>query len=194
MSDFQQHHPIILMITFSIYGKSFDRTLDLNMVNLVPCSLHFPRTSCAPTSEMDFGAIFDTNLTLVPHVSAVCRSARYHIRNTGKIRRFLDRDSCEKLVHAFVTSRLDLNDGLPSGLTWDAISKLQLVQNMAARVVSRTRINEHITPVLMGLHWLPVQQRMQYKILLLAYTRRRQHELAPIFLQQGARSRLVPSR
>ena len=44
----------------SVYGKPFDRTLDLNMVNLVPCSLHCPRTSCAPTSERDFGAIFDT--------------------------------------------------------------------------------------------------------------------------------------
>ena len=67
--------------------------------------------------------------------------------------------------------------GLLVGLPGDAISKLQLIQKMAARVVSRTKINEHVTPVLMGLFWLPVQQRIQYKILLLSY--KAQHGLCP---------------
>ncbi len=49
------------------------------------------------------------------------------------------------------------------------IDKLQRVQNSAARVVTRTRKYEHITPVLMDLHWLPVEQRIKYKILLLTY-------------------------
>ena len=128
----------------------------------------------APSAMVrNLGATSDLNMTLVPHVSAVCRSARYHTGNLGKIRGFLDRDSYEKLVHVFVTSWLDLNNGLLVGITGDAVGKLQLVQNMAARVVSRTRVNEHITPVLMGLHWLPVQQRIQHKVLLLAYKAQR---------------------
>ncbi len=55
-------------------------------------------------------------MTMVPHVNALSQSARYHIRNIGKIRRFVDRDSCVKIVHAFVTSRLDLNNVLLAGL------------------------------------------------------------------------------
>ena len=39
------------------------------------------------------GAILDTNLTLVPHVSAVCLSAHYNVRNIGKFMRFLKSDS-----------------------------------------------------------------------------------------------------
>ena len=48
------------------------------------------------------------------------------------------------------------------------IDKLQYVQNRAARLVTRTRSSEHIT-VLRRLHWLPVRQRITYKILLLSY-------------------------
>ena len=121
------------------------------------------------TVVRDLGAVFDTHMTMVPHVNALCQSARYHIRNIGKIRRFLDRDSCEKIVHAFVTSRLDLNNALLAGLPGDTVAKLQKCQNIAARVVTRTRIRDHIKPVLMNLHWLPVEQRIQYKLLIQVY-------------------------
>ena len=121
------------------------------------------------TVVRDLGAVFDTHMTMVPHVNALSQSARYHIRNIGKIRRFLDRDSCEKIVHAFVTSRLDLNNALLAGLPGDTVAKLQKCQNIAARVVTRTRIRDHIKPVLMNLHWLPVEQRIQYKLLIQVY-------------------------
>ena len=54
------------------------------------------------TAVRDLGAVFDSHMTMVPHVNALSQSARYHIRNIGKIRRFLDCDSCGKIVHAFV--------------------------------------------------------------------------------------------
>ena len=58
----------------------------------------------APSKAVrDLGAVFDTHMTRVPHVNALSQSARYHIRNIGKVRRFFDRGSCEKIVHAFVT-------------------------------------------------------------------------------------------
>ena len=46
---------------------------------------------------------------------------------------------------------------------------LKYVQNCAARLVTRTRSSEHVTPVLRRLHWLPVRQPFTYKILLLTY-------------------------
>ena len=69
---------------------------------------------------------------MIPHVNALSQSARYHIRNIGKIRRFLDRDSCEKIVHAFVTSRLDLINALLAGLPDDTVAKLH-----------KTKVPEH---------------------------------------------------
>ena len=118
------------------------------------------------TTVRDLGAVFDMNMTMVLHVNVLAQFIRYHIRNIGKIRRFLDRDSCEKIVHAFVTSRLDLNNALLAGLPDDTVANLQKCQNIAARVVTRTRIRDHIKPVLMILRWLPVEQRIQYKLLI----------------------------
>ncbi|KAF7662572.1 hypothetical protein LDENG_00232880, partial [Lucifuga dentata] len=48
---------------------------------------------------------------------------------------------------------------LLSGLPNYAIRSLQLVQNAAARLLTKTRKYDHITPVLASLHWLPVQAR-----------------------------------
>ena len=45
------------------------------------------------------------------------------------------------------------------------MAKLQKCQNIAAHVATRTRIRDHIKPVPMKLHWLPVEQRIQYKLL-----------------------------
>ena len=39
------------------------------------------------------------------------------------------------------------------------------MQNVAARIVTRTKKREHITPVLADLHWLPVPLRCQYKFI-----------------------------
>ena len=46
------------------------------------------------------------------------------------------------------------------GLPKSVIDMLKYVQNRAARLVTRTRSSEHVTPVLRRLHWLPVRQRI----------------------------------
>ena len=134
------------------------------------------------TSVRDLGAVFGSNMTMVPQVNTVCQSAVYHIKNIGKIRRFLDRDSCKQIVHAFVTSRLYLNNALLTGIAEDAVTKLQKVQNIGGRVVTRVGVRDHITPVLKDLHWLPVHSRIQYKVLLLVYKTR--HGLAPNYISE----------
>ena len=73
------------------------------------------------------------------------------------------------LKNAFISSNLDFCNVLLYGLPQSVIDRLQYVQNCAARLVTRTRSSEHITPVLRRLHWLPVRQRFRYKILRLSY-------------------------
>ena len=116
------------------------------------------------------------------HVSAVCRSARFHLRNIGKIRRFLTADACEKVVHALVTCRLDLNNALLSGLPQCLLARVQRCQNVAARIVTCRKQTCHITPVRVPreLHWLPVTHRVQFKILLHVY--RALNDIAPAYI------------
>ena len=68
-----------------------------------------------------------------------------------------------------VFGRLDFCSSVLHGLPCYLIERLQKVQNAAARVVTLTRKREHIAPVLCNLHWLPIKQRITYKLLLLTY-------------------------
>ncbi|KAI5627230.1 hypothetical protein C0J50_13211, partial [Silurus asotus] len=104
----------------------------------------------------------------------------FHLRNIAKIRNMMSLQDAEKLVHAFVTSRLDYCNALLSGCANKCINKLQLVQNAAARVLTRSRKYDHITPVLISLHRLPIKSRIDYKILLLTYNTL--NRLAPQYL------------
>jgi len=57
---------------------------------------------------------------------------------------------------------------------------LQRIQNSAARIVTNTRKYDHITPILQKLHWLPVRQRIHFKILLITY--KSINDMAPEYL------------
>ncbi len=63
------------------------------------------------------------------------------------------------------SQQVDYCNGL---LPKKTIRQLQLIQNAAARILTRTRKSEHITPVLMSLHWLPVTFRIDL-VLFLVY-------------------------
>ncbi len=99
--------------------------------------------------------------------------------------------NAEILIHAFMTSRLDYCNALLGGCSARLINKLQMVKNAAARVLTRTRKYEHISPVLSTLHWLPTKHRIDFKILLITY--KALNGLAPQYLSELL-SHFSPSR
>ena len=106
---------------------------------------------------------------MVEHVKTICKTSYYHLRNISKIRKYLTEETTEILVHAFVSSKLDYCNSLLYGLPKHMRSSLQSVQNMAACIVTLNKKFDHITPVLIQLHWLPVHFRILFKVLLLVY-------------------------
>ena len=120
----------------------------------------------ASNSAKDLGVVLESTLDLTQHVRNVCRSASFGVYKIGKIRKYLNQAATERLVHAFVTSRLDCNNSLLYGLPISQIARLQLVHNSAARLVTLTRRREHISPILHDLHWLRIKDRVGFKILL----------------------------
>ncbi len=113
--------------------------------------------------------ILETDLSFSSHVKAVTKSAYYHLKNIAIIRCFVSSLDLVKLVHAFITSRVDYCNGLLTGLPKKSIRQLQLIQNAASRILITTRKYEYITPVLRSLNWLPVTFRIDFKVLLLIY-------------------------
>jgi len=58
---------------------------------------------------------------------------------------------------------LDYCNHLYFGLPKYKVKKLQQIQNIAARYVTGARKYDHITPILVQLHWLPVLYRIVFK-------------------------------
>ena len=115
------------------------------------------------------GMWFDSHMSMDIHIGKVCSKAFRSLYNIRQIRKFLSEDTTKILVHAFVTSHLDYCNSLFYGLPQSQYDRLQRVLNAAARVVCLIPKFDHITPVLIGLHWLPVRYRVIFKILLLVY-------------------------
>ncbi len=117
------------------------------------------------SSVRNLGVLFNSNLSFDSHVSSICKTAFFHLKNISKLRPMLSMSNAEILIHAFMTSRLDYCNALLGGCSARLINKLQMVQNAAARVLTRVLIS----PVL---HWLPTKHRIDFKILLITYKAR----------------------
>ena len=117
----------------------------------------------------NIGAMLDSSLSMESHVNAVVKACYFQIRSLSKIRKYLTDDSAKSLVHAYVTSRLDNMNSLLYDATDSKIHKLKLVQNNAARLIMKKKKSCHITPLLNQLHWLPVEFRIKYKILMMVF-------------------------
>ena len=141
----------------------------LNKLN--PSVLHASDHTIDPSVNVrNLGTILDNSISMNSHINQVCKTAFYHIHNIRRISNYLSQESLKRLlVHAFVTSRLDYCNGLLYGFPKYHISKLQRVQNTAARLITNTRKYDHISPALYNLHWLPVFYRIYFKILIVTF-------------------------
>ena len=114
------------------------------------------------------------------HINNIVKVAFYHLRNIAKIRKYINVTTAEVLVHAFINSKLDFCNSLLHGLPKYEINKLQSVQNAAARVIACLSKFDHISDTLKELHWLPVEQRIIFKINLICF--KILNNLAPDYL------------
>jgi len=117
----------------------------------------------------NLGVIIDSDLSFNSHMKSVTKSSFYHLKNIAKVKNFILPADLEKLIHAFISSRVDYCNGLFTGLPKKTIKSLQIIQNAAARLLTRTKRKDHITPILKSLHWLPVTYRIDFKVLFLVF-------------------------
>jgi hypothetical protein len=117
----------------------------------------------------NLGVLLDRHLNMDVHINAIVSVCYKQLSDIGKIRKLLSKKDTELLVHAVISSRLDYCNSLLYGANKTHINKLQMVQNAAARLVSMRRKHESVSDVLVNLHWLRIEARIIYKLLVLVY-------------------------
>ena len=144
-------------------------------------SLQIADVTITPSRTVrNLGIIFDDQMSMSDHVTSLSCNVNYHLRNITKIRRFMDFDTCSTIVRSLILSRLDYGNSLLLGTNISHINRLQRLQNWAAKLIFCASKRDHATPFLTKLHWLPVKDRICFKILLYVYKCLNEH--APDYL------------
>ncbi|KAK6191161.1 hypothetical protein SNE40_002900 [Patella caerulea] len=138
----------------------------------------------AVNSVRNLGITMDSSGTMDTHITNVCKSASHSLWRIGKLRKFLNQSNTEKLIHAFVSSRLDYCNSLFYGSYKYQFNKLQHIQNAAARIVLRRPLprGTDMTTILKELHWLPIEARIEFKVLCLIFKVIHYPKNAPFYL------------
>ena len=142
-------------------------------------------------SVTNLGVIFNSTFKFDKQVSSVVKTCFFKIRLLAKTKSFLSFNDLERVINAFVTSRLDYCNALYVGMDQASIKRLQLVQNAAARLLTGHKKRDHITPILASLHWLPVRFRIDFKLLLFVF--KALNGLAPAYIAELIQ-RYTPAR
>ena len=150
-------------------GKCAVSTIDINGENIAKREV-----------TKYLGAHLDSALNFKKHFKTKCKAAMFNLQRIRAARKYLTRSASNKLMVSLVISHLDYVNGLLGGLPKCTIDQLQQVQNIAAKIVLGKSKYDSSTRCLGELHWLPIQQRIEFKIITLVY--KSLHGLAPQYL------------
>ena len=141
------------------------------------------------------GVLFDQFLTLEDQVNAIINCCNIHLRNLWVIGSKLSYELKRQLIHCLIFSKLDYCNGLLYGLPDFLIKKLQKVQNSCARFLFGRYVIKKwasIKPFLKKAHFLPIRERIDYKIALTAF--KCLNNLAPDYLTKCIAMKSQPAR
>ena len=79
-------------------------------------------------------------------------------------------------------SRLDYGNSLLAGAPASQLQRLQKVQNHSARMITGVSSRAHISQILLTLHWLPIEQRVTYKLACFIF--KAMHGIAPLYISE----------
>jgi hypothetical protein len=117
----------------------------------------------------NLGVFFDNRMTMEPQIRNMCKKAFLNIRNIAHIRKSLTREDTKTVVHALVTPHLDYGNALLYGVNKKYLQKLQVAQNSAARLIEKLKKHDRISHIRKELHWLPIESRIDFKLLNLTW-------------------------
>ena len=121
------------------------------------------------STAKNLGVLFDETLSFKCHITKLKMDSFRMLRNINKRRFLFSQDQLKLIVNSLVACKLDYCNALYNGISEQLLQELQRVQNAAAKTVTGLYKYDHVGNTLKDLHWLPVKQRVKYKILLLVF-------------------------
>ena len=91
--------------------------------------------------------IFDHFLNFDDHITVICRSTHFHIRNIGKIRNLLSYDAYSTIMHVLISCRLNYCNYIMYTVPMSKADQLQILQNQCSRILTKSPRKEHIVPI-----------------------------------------------
>jgi hypothetical protein len=108
------------------------------------------------TPAKDLGTTFDSNLSYNEHISNLTSSYIRKLCQINRVKDSFDVKTLQSIVEMLVINKLTYGSTIWSNTSAKNIKKLQTVQNFAARIITKVRKFDHITPSLQELNWLPI--------------------------------------
>ncbi len=87
-------------------------------------------------------------MNLAKQLNNISKRAFFELKRIRQIRHYFSQEAAEQLVHFFVSSTIDYCNSLMYGCTKNLLKKLLKIQNCAARVVTGTKMFDHVKPIL----------------------------------------------
>ena len=115
-------------------------------------------------STRNLGFIFNEHLTFSDQITALSKSCYYHIRELRCVCPYCDFKTASTIATFIVHSKLDYYSSVYHNLANCQLNRLQQIQNSLARAVVKAPKSTYITPILKSLHWLKVNERIEYKL------------------------------
>lgn len=152
-------------------------------------SIHLPLTInicgeqiSSEGSVRNLGFWFDECMTNVSHVNRLVQSSYLMLKNIRSVRYKLDQDTTHTLVRCLIISKIDYCNALLLGTSKYHLTKLQKILNMGCRLILGLKSRDSITIHLKELHWLKIDERIDYKIIMIVF--KSINKLAPVYLQE----------
>ena len=149
-----------------------------------PCAkcshLHLGKEITPVPVARDLGVFIDQYLTYDEQLTQTAAKCLCKLVQINRIKHLLDKETLLLLINAFVFSKLFYCSTVWSNTSKSNVSKLQRVQNFAARIILGLRKFDHISQGIKSLKWLPVKDRLYLNDAIMMY--KCINKLAPDYL------------
>ena len=123
----------------------------------------------AVPSAWNLGVHFDRELRWVVHINHLTSNLYHTLRRVAQVWHLLNEEATKMVIQALVLSKIDYYNSIYQDAPAYATEKLQWIQNMGCRIIKKLWKYGHITPHLMDLHWLKINECIIYKVCVLMY-------------------------